>query len=177
MAGNKVLLVDADLRRPTLHRFLSVPKDIGLTDYLVGEADFDTVICPTSMDSLFVIPCGTIPPNPAELLGSKKMRGFVEQCEGLFDYIIYDSPPIASISDASVLASMVSHVILIVRADGIDRNHIARAKEQLETVRAKILGVVLNDVNIEKHRYYYRYYYYYYDYDTDRQPQETESQS
>ncbi len=164
LAQQRVLVIDADLRRPILHRLFGIPNVQGLTHTLSDAVEYDQVFTPTKIANLWVVTSGIIPPNPSELLGSKKMRIFLEKAKKQFDMILLDSPPISSLADASVLGSIVDGVLFIVKANMANRELITKAKEQLETVGANIIGVVLNDVDVKRDGYYKYYYYYNYEY-------------
>jgi capsular exopolysaccharide synthesis family protein len=161
LAQNKVLLIDSDLRRPILHHLFGLSNTKGLTHMLVGTVEPDEIYQATRMDNLWVVTCGLIPPNPSELLSSRKMQDFLGLVQKRFDMVLLDSPPVTSMADAAILASLVDKVLLVVRANTTPRDMILRAKHQLETVNARIVGVVLNSVDLKKERYYYNYYYYY----------------
>jgi capsular exopolysaccharide synthesis family protein len=164
MAQKRVLIVDADLRRPILHRLFGIPNTQGLTHTLSDTVEFDQVFNPTKIANLWVVTCGIIPPNPSELLGSQKMKVFLERAKQQFEIILLDSPPISSLADASVLGAIVDGVLFIVKVNMANRDLIEKAKEQLETVGANIIGVVLNDVDVKRDGYYRYYYYYNYEY-------------
>ena len=164
LAQQKVLIIDADLRRPILHRLFGIPNSQGLTHMLSDAVEYDQVFTPTKIANLWIVTCGIIPPNPSELLGSQKMKVFLERVQEQFDLILLDSPPISSLADASVLGSIVDGVLFIVKANTASRDIIEKAKDQLETVGANIIGVVLNDVDIKRDGYYKYYYYYNYEY-------------
>lgn len=164
MAQQKVLLVDADLRRPILHRLFGVPNSQGLTHTLSDTIEFEQVFTPTKVANLWVVTSGIIPPNPSELLGSQKMRMFLEHAKQQFDIILLDSPPISSLADASVLGAVVDGVLFVIKVNMANRDLIEKAKDQLQTVGANIIGTVLNDVDIKRDGYYKYYYYYNYEY-------------
>jgi capsular exopolysaccharide synthesis family protein len=164
MAQQKVLIIDADLRRPILHRLFGIPNTQGLTHTLSDTVEFDQVFNPTRIANLWIVTCGIIPPNPSELLGSQKMKVFLERAKQGFDMILLDSPPISSLADASVLGAIVDGVLFIVKVNMANRDLIEKAREQLETVGANIIGVVLNDVDVKRDGYYRYYYYYNYEY-------------
>lgn len=164
MAQKKVLIIDADLRRPILHRLFGIPNTQGLTHTLSDTVEFERVFNPTPIANLWVVTCGIIPPNPSELLGSQKMKVFLERAKQQFDMILLDSPPISSLADASVLGAIVDGVLFIVKVNMANRDLIKKAKEQLETVGANIIGVALNDVDVKRDGYYRYYYYYNYEY-------------
>jgi len=160
-SGYKTLLVDADMRHPELHKSFQVNHSRGLSNVLVGDAEPEEVIRPTQIENLDLLPCGPIPPNPAELLGSPKMKSFLSKVEGKFDKIVFDSPPVISVTDPLVLATFVDGVLMVIQAGRCAKPLVLRTKEQLEGVKARIVGAVLNDVTSEVGRYYYRDYYYY----------------
>ena len=160
-SGHKTLLVDADMRHPQLHKSLKVNYSRGLSNVLVGDAEPEEVISPTQIENLDLLPCGPIPPNPAELLGSQKMKALLSKVEGKYDKIVFDSPPVISVTDPLVLASQMDGVLMVIQAGRCSKALVLRSKEQLEGVKAKIVGAVLNDVTSEVGRYYYRDYYYY----------------
>lgn len=164
--GTKTLLVDTDLRRPVIHSIFDLKKDIGITNYLVSKSSFDDIIKPTVIDNLFVVTCGPLPPNPSEILSSKKMKEFINIAQERFNMILFDSPPIIAVTDAAVLSSMVDGLILVIKAHQTRRDAIKRALSLLESVKAKVYGSLLNSVDIEKTygSYYYYYYYHYYNY-------------
>lgn len=162
--GSKALLVDTDLRRPVLHAIFRKDKSKGLTNLLVEKATLDEVIKPTEVENLSLITCGTLPPNPSELLGSKRMKEVVEELKKRFDIVLFDSPPVIAVTDAAVLASILDGVVLVIRSGQTDREAVIRANSLLRNVRARVLGTLLNDVNVTSMygSYYYYYYYHYY---------------
>jgi len=162
--GTKTLLVDTDLRRPVLHSIFNLSRSKGISNYLVGKAEFDEIIFKTDIDNLYVMPCGTLPPNPSELLGSKAMKHCISELKERFDIILFDSPPIMAVTDAAVLSSEVDGVILVIKAGQTDRNAVLRSFEILRNIPNQILGALLNVVNVEGvyGSYYYYYYHYYY---------------
>ena len=163
-AGRNVALVDADLRRPVIHSIFGMNKDEGLTNYLMGTIGFDQAAKSTFMDNLSVITSGALPPNPSELLASKKMEDTLELLKEKFDAVVIDSPPVIAVTDAAVLSTKVDGTILIVSSEHTNKDAIIRAKTLLESVNSKLLGVLLNRVNMEGTygSYYYYYYHHYY---------------
>jgi protein-tyrosine kinase len=157
--GAHVCLVDADLRRPTIHKVMGLDNWTGLTKAVISQSD-DLCIRPTDVPGLSVLTSGPIPPNPAELLGSARMGRLLAELEERFDMVIVDTPPVLAVTDACVLASHVGGVALVVRAGVSDRRQVARAKAALEAVKANLLGVVLHGVANEQREGYYYYYYY-----------------
>ncbi len=160
--GKKVLLVDADMRKPRLHKIFGLKKDPGLTNILAEDMDFNSVVHDTEMENLKLITCGTTPPNPSELLASKNMGSLIETARKRFDTILFDSPPVMSVTDPLVLSTRVDGTIMVIKSADIPRPPIQRAIKSLSAVNARILGGVLNNVDFRKDGYYYQYYYRYY---------------
>ena len=161
----KVILVDLDLRRPMVHKIMGIDKEIGISDFLMDKSiQIESVIKETNVNNLDVITSGIIPPNPSELLASKRMDEAIESLKELYDYVLFDSPPVIAVTDSMVMASKVDLLILAIRVDQADKNVVKRTKELLENIKVDIAGVVIN--GIQPHRYYnnyeYNYYYYYY---------------
>jgi capsular exopolysaccharide synthesis family protein len=177
--GAAVLIIDADLRRPRVHKVFGLKNTAGLSNYLAGDSDLASLI-QVAMPNLYVLPVGPLPPNPAELLGSPKMKQAVETLSANFDYIVIDSPPVSSFADSLILSSLVEGVIIVVKAGTTPREMAQRTKAHLQSVGAKILGVVVNQIKLQPHDYYYsstyysRYYYGNGDGDSDRQKKESE---
>jgi len=158
--GYNCLVIDADLRRPQCHRALRVNNDRGLTDFLVGQEKLEQVIKPTPVANLSVLNCGAAAPNPAELIGSQNMQDALEQLKSRFDFILIDSPPVMPVSDAVVLSNMVDGVVFVVRGQDTPKNWVKGALSELRRERSKLLGVVLNRVDLRSADYedYYQYY-------------------
>lgn len=152
-----ILLVDSDLRRPALHQVFEVNKEPGLSNFLMGEID-ELPVLRTQVDHLFLIPSGVIPPNPSELIGSKRMPEFLARARERYSRVILDSPPLMSLTDSSLLATQADGVLLVVKADLVPRKAAQQARDKLLEVKANLLGVVLNDVSLERDSYYYNYY-------------------
>ena len=162
LAMNKwrVLIVDSDLRRPRLNRLLNVNRGKGLSDLLTGEAELDEVIRPTGIDNLSFLSAGTIPPNPSELLGSSAMKDLIARLEAKFDQVIFDSPALDQVTDARVLATMISGIVYVVRSFTTPSVHAKWAAASFKDSKDKILGVIINDADMTKRsRYYGRYGY------------------
>ncbi|MCP3761385.1 CpsD/CapB family tyrosine-protein kinase [Domibacillus sp. A3M-37] len=155
--GKKVLLVDADTRKPTLHHVFSLPNQIGLTNVLVKQVSYQGAVSKTKIDNLFVLTSGPIPPNPAELLGSSVMNEFLGKALDEFDYILFDTPPILSVTDAQVLANQCDGSIFVVNSGKANIDKTRKAKEVLQSAKAKVLGVVLNNREIKDFNSYYYY--------------------
>jgi capsular exopolysaccharide synthesis family protein len=161
-AGQEVLLVDADLRRPSVHRIFNVPSERGLTNVLVGESTLAEVIVETDVPGLRLVPTGPLPPNPAELLESAQMTRIIEQSRDLADIVIFDSPPAIVLTDAVIVSSKVDRTILVAEAGQVTRDAFNEMCRLITNARGTILGVILNKVRLSAADYYY--YYYYYDY-------------
>jgi len=163
--GKKVLLVDADLHRPMVRKVLGLKNKMGLTDVITGAATWTDVIQAPVVDgaeikNLHVISSGTKSPNPAELIGSDAMRKFLRHVVEAYDWVLLDTPPALFVSDASVLGALCDGVILVVKSGTSARYLLARAKDQLEAVKAKILGTILNSMTVARIGRHYSYYYY-----------------
>lgn len=168
-AGSRVLLMDCDLRKPILHRYLKLDKAFykGLTNILSGGVLSESIVNMKSVN-LHVIIADAIPPNPAELLGSGRMKMLIEELEKHYDYIIFDTPPVSVVTDAAVLSQYADGVILVVRQNHATFDEVALAKKNLDAVHANILGAVLNDFNTKSADKESGYYYSYnYDYSSD----------
>ena len=161
--GDRVLVVDSDLRRPSMHRFFKLSNNIGLTNYLLGQATIEEVIQTTELPSLHFIPSGKLPSSSMGILSSAKMKEFVAEMKSRYDYVFLDAPPIMGVSDASVLASMVDMCVLVVQYRKYPQMMTQRAKEMVTKVGGELVGVVLNNINISQDSYYYYYSGYYYD--------------
>ena len=162
--GDRVLVVDSDLRRPSMHRFFKLSNNIGLTNYLLGQATIEEVIQTTELPSLHFIPSGKLPSSSMGILSSAKMKEFVAEMKSRYDYVFLDAPPIMGVSDASVLASMVDMCVLVVQYRKYPQLMTQRAKDMVTKVGGELVGVVLNNINISQDSYYYYYSGYYYDY-------------
>jgi capsular exopolysaccharide synthesis family protein len=156
--GKKVLLIDADLRKPSLHRVFTVSNHSGLTSVLSGQYPFQEVVKETHVENLDVITSGPIPPNPSEMLSSLKMKSVLEEIKNLYEIILFDTPPVLAVTDALIVSSMSEGVVLVVSSNKVKKEMVKKAKSNLEHVNARILGVVLNNVNLGKDRPYYYYY-------------------
>jgi capsular exopolysaccharide synthesis family protein len=162
--GVKVLVIDSDLRRSRFHTIFEVENQPGLTEYLTGQKTMDEVILSTTVENLFVMGCGATPPNPAELVGSQKMADTLSELRAHYDYVFLDAPPVIPVSDAILLSSMVDGVVLVVGGQKTPKRLVRNARKRLGAAQAKILGVVLNRVNLQSGDYsdYYYYYHSYY---------------
>jgi capsular exopolysaccharide synthesis family protein len=158
--GARVCLVDSDLRRPSLHRLFQLENTRGLTTALVEDLPFEKVAQPTRIENLFVLTSGPLAPNPAEMVGSNRMKSLLDGARAAFDLVVCDSPPVISVTDGVVLAAQCDGVLLVVRSGRIANEVALRAAEQIEAVKGRILGVILNQVDFHRDGYYYPYYRY-----------------
>ena len=178
-AGNKVLLVDADLRKPLVHKYYGLPIGPGLTDYvlgnyhwnevtntisdiMLGDIGIDDLLITPGMDTLHILTTGTKPPNPSEILNSNRFRKFLKEACKDYDFIFIDAPPVMPVADASDIATLADGVILVYMAGKIGRGVLKRVKSNLENVDARLTGVILNKVKSEAGPEYYQYHSYYY---------------
>ncbi len=155
-AESKVLLMDADLRKPNLHKIMKIDKKDGLTNILSKHNDYKGFISKTEVPNLDVLLCGPVPPNPSEMLSSKSMKSLMEQVRNAYDIVIIDTPPVGIVTDAQILSTLVDGVILVVASEKAKVESVRKAKELLQNVNSNILGVILNKVK-KKSNYYYAY--------------------
>lgn len=161
-AGNRTILLDADMRKSVLvGRYKTGAVKMGLTHCLIGKAKFSEVICSTNVQELYVAFAGPVPPNPSELLGSGAFEAILKNLRNLFDYIIIDTPPLGSVIDAAVVAKQCDGTVFVVESNAVSRKFAQRVKEQLDMTGCRILGVVLNKVNVNSKGYYGHYGKYY----------------
>lgn len=154
----RVLLVDADLRKPTVHKTFRVRNNDGLTTLLTDRgAQIENMIYRTHVEGLYALTSGAIPPNPAELLASKRMDELMKEMEKEFDLIVYDMPPIIAVTDAQIMASKVDGTIFVLPKGQASKEEALKSKELLEMVNANVLGVVFNRVEKSSDSYYYYY--------------------
>lgn len=159
--GGRVLLIDADLRRPAAHRLLQMGNPHGLTELLTGQRNLQDVVRPTPVENLYLISAGALPPNPTELLASQTMRALLADVAQRFDHVLIDSPPVMAVNDPVVLARVADGVVLVVRWQQTSRKVVRRARARLAAAGARILGVVLSQVDTQSGGYpdYYVHYY------------------
>lgn len=163
-SGNRVLLVDADMRRPRVHKVFGIPNGNGLSSLVLGEGKLADEIRETEVPGLYALPCGPVPPNPAELLHTVAFCKLLAEMSERFDRVIIDSPPVGVVADAAVMSTHVAGTIVVVKAGQTSREVARKAVRQLRDVNANILGAVLNDLDLQKYgqyAYYYQYGYYY----------------
>lgn len=172
-SGQRVLLVDTDMRRPRLHVSLGVSRKTGLSNLIVGDEDYDKVIHSTEIPNLFVLPCGPLPPNPAEILMSHRFETVLAELASRYDLIILDSPPLNVVTDAVILSKQSDGVILVAHADKTLREELKRSAKQIKSVNGKIFGVIVNAIEPDQRSgYYYAYGGYSY---SDKSPEPTSS--
>ncbi|MEP6916987.1 MAG: polysaccharide biosynthesis tyrosine autokinase [Acidobacteriota bacterium] len=160
LGGSRVLLIDADMRRPGLHKTMGLPNTLGLSHLLVGQSRVREVIQKTIEPNLFVITAGRTPPNPSELLASPRMNTLIENLtHGPFDWVVIDTPPVLAVTDAVIIAQKVSGIVFVVGSEMTRRVHAERALETLQAGRVRSIGVVLNRVDFDRNKYYYSRYY------------------
>ncbi|EPY6466768.1 CpsD/CapB family tyrosine-protein kinase [Clostridium sporogenes] len=165
--GAKTILVDCDLRKPNVHKLFKLSNIRGLSNLLIEDNSIDGVIQQSSVDNLYILTSGVKPPNPSELLSSRKMNNFIETSKKHYDYIILDTPPVGVVTDAQLVSQYSDGGILVTASGQVERELAIRAKQLLEKVNAKIIGVVLNKVDTEFGNGY-RYYNYYYEEDGEK---------
>lgn len=156
--GKKVLLVDGDMRKPTVHYTFRVDNRRGLSSVLVGETTLEESINKTDIPELDILTCGPIPPNPSELLGSRAMQRLVDRACEYYDIILFDTPPVLAVTDAQILANVCDGSILVLRSKLTDYEAAQKARDLLEPAKAKLLGAVLNDREMKKGSDYHYYY-------------------
>ncbi len=164
MDGNRVLLIDADLRRPALHKYLSLSREVGFTNVVRGNVSLENAVLPTAFDNVSCLPTGPLPPSPSEFLNSTQARALFERAVELYDFVIVDCPPCTGLSDIQVISTVVQGIVLVVALDVTEKQYLAGAIRLLNLAGAPVLGMVLNRVRYSRSNYYYYSYYYYYGY-------------
>ncbi|TQR38219.1 polysaccharide biosynthesis tyrosine autokinase [Lysinibacillus sphaericus] len=157
--GKKVLLVDADMRKPTMHYTFELLNISGLSSVLIQNDTLSEAIQETFIEGLFVLTSGPIPPNPVELLASEMMDTLIEKMIAYYDVIIFDTPPVNSVTDAQILANKTDGALLIVNTGVVEKSSVVKAKNSLLVAQAKILGVVMNNYTLQKKQYKSQYYH------------------
>jgi capsular exopolysaccharide synthesis family protein len=166
-AGKSVVLVDADLRRPLVHKIFQVPNKEGLTNSLLFGPTANGRLQETGIDNLRVLTSGPLPPNPSELLGSQKMEALIEELKKEADIVVFDTPPGLPVTDAAVLATKVDGVVVVADAGKTRRSAVGQVADNLRKVGANIMGVAVNRLSPRGSGRYYYYYYYHYRYAQD----------
>ena len=164
--GKKTILIDTDLRRPVIHKVLDLKKEPGITDYLSGSIDnFKDIIQATEIENLYVVTSGIIPPNPSELLGSQRMTDLIRMLEADWDMILFDSPPLVAVTDATMVSKEIDQIIMVVKVGQTDKKAFDHTISSLRNVNAPLGGIILNAVTRKNsygsYYYYYQYYHYY----------------
>jgi non-specific protein-tyrosine kinase len=154
-AEQRVIVVDCDLRRPTLHQLFNLPNDVGLTTLILEQGDEPLALQATGVPGLSLLASGPLPPRPADILGSRRMESVIERLRNEADIILFDTPPVTAVTDAAVLATRVDGVLLVFQAGKTRRDRARQARLILEKVKANIIGVVLNDAQLEAGYGYY----------------------
>lgn len=156
--GKRVILIDGDMRKPTVQYTFQLTNTIGLSNVLTKKVSVMDAVKDTGQENLHIITSGPIPPNPAELLSAQTMDAMIEELKVNYDLIIFDAPPVLSVTDAQILANKCDGTVLVISAGKTDKNSVLKTKELLLASKAKILGTVLNNFKLEKDHYYYQYY-------------------
>src|SRR5262249_1156191 len=175
-SGQRVLIVDSDLRRPTLHKMLRVTNNIGLTNYLLKQNRLEEVIQTTNLPTLDFMASGKLPSSSLGILSSSQMRDLINELKQHYDFIFFDSPPVMGVSDASILASEVDMTLQVIQYRRYPQPMNIRAKQLIEKVGGNLVGIVLNNINMSQDESYYYYSGYYHDYysrDEDQEPTPT----
>lgn len=160
--GQRVLLIDGDMRRPSVRKAFDLDNSLGLVSYLTGQQDWRAAVRPTGLESLDALVCGPVPPNPAELLSSERMRTLLSEAKAEYHFVVVDSPPLLNVADSRILATLVEGVVLVVKGGATPRELAHRAGAYARDVGANLIGVVLNNLNLRGGDDYYRYYHYNY---------------
>lgn len=156
--GRKVLLVDTDLRKPTIHKTFQENNTSGLTSLLTNKnLNIDDTVSTINSHDLYIMTSGPIPPNPSEMLGSNRMTEIMKEAGHEFDLVIYDTPPILAVTDAQIMASKVDGTVFVVPKDEVNKDQVTKSAELLKNVKANVLGFVFNKVEKSKDNYYYYY--------------------
>jgi succinoglycan biosynthesis transport protein ExoP len=162
--GEKVVLLDCDMRNPRVHRIIGLDNANGISSFLSGNSDLSSMIQQSEIPNLFAVSAGRVPPNPAELLGSSRMKQGLALLDEYFDHIVIDSPPVLSVTDARILGTLVDGVVLVIKGGETPKEAVQRTKRLLQEVHAHVIGTLLNNVDVHSPDYYYYSKYYYYGY-------------
>lgn len=169
-SGQRVLLVDGDMRRPCVHKAFGLGTSGGLVSYLTGQREWAGLVEPTPVAGLEALPCGPVPPNPAELLSSERTRTLLAEALRRYQFVLFDSPPVLHVADSRILASLVEGAVLVVQGGTTPGEVVRRAQAQIDYVGGNVIGVVLNNLDVRSGHYYYDYYYRY-DYGGSGEPE------
>lgn len=160
-AGKSVLLIDCDMRNPTVHKNFNLSNKVGLSSCISMGTALSDAVQKTSIEGLYALTGGVIPPNPSELLGSEQMKNVLQRAKEQYDYVLIDTPPVMPVTDALIVSRFVDGMILVIASSEVKVEMARDVKNQLVNAGANIFGVVLNKVRSEHHGYGYGYYYYY----------------
>lgn len=160
--GKKVIIVDADLRKPNIHKLFDVPNLRGLTNAIIHEREIPELITASGVENLSLMTSGPVPPNPSELLGSNSMKELIAALAETYDYVFIDAPPVAIVTDAAIIANMSDGVILVAVVGKTEIKNVQYAKKLLQNASANILGVVMNKIPVDKKGFSKYHYYSYY---------------
>jgi len=160
----RVLVIDADMRKPRIHKIFDVDNSAGLSGYLAGKTFIRNAIQKSSIDNVWILPAGLIPPNPAELLNSKKMKELIDVVKKGYDIILIDSPPVLAVVDSVIVSTLADGTVFIVKTGNTTYKMLSNAIEELNKANAKVLGLVFNEIKAGRGEYYYMDYYRYRDY-------------
>ncbi|WP_346877313.1 MULTISPECIES: CpsD/CapB family tyrosine-protein kinase [unclassified Clostridium] len=152
----KVVLIDCDLRKPSLHKKFEISNTAGLSDVIVGKESI-SVVGHRYNNNLTVLTSGKIPPNPSEMLGSKSMKALIDALKKVFDYVILDTPPVQAVTDAQILSTRADGTLLVIRAEKTKKDSVVNSINLLKKVNANIIGTILNGVDTKRNSYYYYY--------------------
>ncbi|ALZ64664.1 Tyrosine-protein kinase YwqD (plasmid) [Bacillus cereus] len=151
----KVLLIDADLRKPVLHQMMQVDNSFGLTSVLTRSKNLETCVKHTKIENLDILPCGPIPPNPSELLGARSMKDMLSEAYGTYELLIFDTAPILLVTDAKIMANQCDASVLVIRSGVTEKGSALKGKKELDSAEGKLLGVILNDKETQGEEDYY----------------------
>lgn len=175
MSGSKTLIIDSDMRRPRIHKSFHIPDDKGLSTYLISSEGIENFIKPSVIPNLDILPCGPLPPNPAEIFHTKKFKELLNVIKEKYDTIFFDSPPLIAVTDAMIIGRNVDGIIVVAKAGLTTKEALFQAKKQINTINIKLLGCVLNDLDLENRAYGYYYYRYKYGYSYGGKEKDTET--
>jgi capsular exopolysaccharide synthesis family protein len=160
-AGTRVLLIDTDMRRPRMHKVYGVSNEVGISSLIVGDAAYEDAIKHTEVENLDILPCGPIPPNPAEMLLSQAFKNVFAELKRRYDRLIFDSPPVGAVTDPVILGTQTDGAVIVFKGGRTTRDIARQATRALLDANVRILGAVVNDLDIESRKYGYYYYSYY----------------